>query len=729
MIAPDLAQAEQFLQAIDPQADAWTFQTADDHYEKRGYLAKPLHGPLSQHAAALERLQAKGAGVFVTINETDGKGRKTENIIRVRAVYADYDVADPARFDSLELPLQPSVIVESSPGKHHVYWLVDDLALKQFQPLQKRIIELLGTDGQVNDLPRPMRLPGFWHQKTSKENPEPQPFQTRLVELDTNRLYTAAELLEAFPAVPASEPPERAQTPPRVTDDRYAQAALERAIGAVASKLIGERNAELNRQAFGLYGLAKAGRLNEAEVTDVLERAAASTGLAEGEITATLDSARGKARPRYENLPDAWVRPPAAAAAPAPSHPDGHPLARVLPDEPLRPPAWLLPGFLAEGITLIAGGHGVGKTTALLPLAAGVAGMHRNDWPLAPKRWRHVVYITEDPDQAMRIIHGLADDLGITAAVIRERLHLVAAYRLPADRIVTVGEIYRERFTRTVDKVELLPLVVLDTQAATVELENENDNSEASQAVAAFKQRFEGLPLWIVAHLAKMDMSRKDAQGMSARGAGAWGADANTTAFLIREGQGSDATRWLALGKWRFEPRWPELVLESHCKTVQANDAWGDPELLTLRWAIATPPQVSRAELAAQARELEREQSAASLAEEIIRAVEQASDKREPLSRSAVRAKVGRNRGAVYAMIDSLLAENKLYEVEVPSNLRLNPAKKAYLIALSDDERAALADGKEPPAARLEVPASWRKPLVPDGDERTTENGDSGDAK
>ena len=34
-----------------------------------------------------------------------------------------------------------------------------------------------------------------------------------------------------------------------------------------------------------------------------------------------------------------------------------------------RPPVWMLPNFIAEGIVLIAGGHGVGKTTTLLPLA------------------------------------------------------------------------------------------------------------------------------------------------------------------------------------------------------------------------------------------------------------------------------------------------------------------------------------------------------------------------
>jgi len=43
---------------------------------------------------------------------------------------------------------------------------------------------------------------------------------------------------------------------------------------------------------------------------------------------------------------------------------------------------------------------------------------------------------------------------------VRERLHLVDAVRLDPQFVATVGDTYRQQFTRNVDGVEVLPLVV-----------------------------------------------------------------------------------------------------------------------------------------------------------------------------------------------------------------------------------------------------------------------------
>jgi hypothetical protein len=37
------------------------------------------------------RLNAGGAGVYVTVNQTNGKGRKATDIVRVRALFVDLD--------------------------------------------------------------------------------------------------------------------------------------------------------------------------------------------------------------------------------------------------------------------------------------------------------------------------------------------------------------------------------------------------------------------------------------------------------------------------------------------------------------------------------------------------------------------------------------------------------------------------------------------------------------
>ncbi|MEG8242950.1 hypothetical protein MKS77_15870 [Acinetobacter baumannii] len=62
--------------------------------------------------------------MFVCVNETDLKGRKSDNIIRVRALCADFDAPDSHRVEwLLSLSLPPNMIIESSPGKHHAYWV------------------------------------------------------------------------------------------------------------------------------------------------------------------------------------------------------------------------------------------------------------------------------------------------------------------------------------------------------------------------------------------------------------------------------------------------------------------------------------------------------------------------------------------------------------------------------------------------------------------------------
>ena len=191
---------------------------------------------------------------------------------------------------------------------------------------------------------------------------------------------------------------------------------------------------------------------------------------------------------------------PEAQAGKQPAPPEPHHLTRFVDiGQQPEPPNWLLPGFIAEGVVMIAGGHGVGKTTAILPLSLAVAGVHPQQYELAPEHWRHVIYITEDTAQAGRIIAGYGEHLdwpggrGVPDR-IRERLHVVEARRAGAGYVALAGEYYREHYSRTITSTgadgqqytaELLPLVVIDTLAATIHLENENDNSEASAAIAA----------------------------------------------------------------------------------------------------------------------------------------------------------------------------------------------------------------------------------------------------
>jgi len=182
-LTADLVVAERFLTLLTDGAPI-TFQTFADSSDGR-HLARILHGTLADHGNALQTLNQAGAGVFLMVNAGDGQGRKSENVVRVRALFADLDGAplDPV----LVARPEPHLIIESSPGRYHAYWLIKDCPLDRFTPLQAALAVKFVSDTKVKDLPRVMRLPGFWHQKA-------EPFQSRILAENTVAPYTVAEL-------------------------------------------------------------------------------------------------------------------------------------------------------------------------------------------------------------------------------------------------------------------------------------------------------------------------------------------------------------------------------------------------------------------------------------------------------------------------------------------------------------------------------------------------------
>lgn len=226
-LQPNVAHTAFMLKALEPSFPnaEFTFQTFDDSKERKDpKLAKIFNGKFGQFSQDLVNLNQTGAGLFVTVNQTDGKGRKAENIIGVRAVFVDFDTADQNRLNKLlslsEIPI-PSFIVESSPAKHHAYWICDGLPLDQFTKFQKKLIQYFTNKGDtpdsLKDLPRVMRLCGFWHNKS-------EPFQSKIVypsdlKSDIKR-YSLDEMRDFYatlPKVEQSTPASVSPTPPPKT--------------------------------------------------------------------------------------------------------------------------------------------------------------------------------------------------------------------------------------------------------------------------------------------------------------------------------------------------------------------------------------------------------------------------------------------------------------------------------------------------------------------------------
>lgn len=177
---PDFAVASQFLSRLESVQGNLTFQAFDDR-KKKGAKPRPakiLHGTLAQRWPELLRLNSGGYGIHVTINLCDGRGRKKENMRAVRAFALDLDGSplDPV-LKACEGRLPPHAVVESSPGRFHVWFFVDPRAfeLAEFGPIQLGLAKRFGGDESVKDLPRVLRIPGSVHWKG------PNPVRSKIV--------------------------------------------------------------------------------------------------------------------------------------------------------------------------------------------------------------------------------------------------------------------------------------------------------------------------------------------------------------------------------------------------------------------------------------------------------------------------------------------------------------------------------------------------------------------
>src|SRR5262245_32258786 len=130
----DVTEAERFLSVLDGESETFVIARGDDDKERRKRLVQEAaaagrpaptlwehrHGSLISTQLWLQELQAAGWGSFVAVQAMRGAKCLANNVGYIRAVYAEIDIAEPLA----PWPIEPSMIVESSPGKYHVYWVV-----------------------------------------------------------------------------------------------------------------------------------------------------------------------------------------------------------------------------------------------------------------------------------------------------------------------------------------------------------------------------------------------------------------------------------------------------------------------------------------------------------------------------------------------------------------------------------------------------------------------------
>ena len=235
----------------------------------------------------------------------------------------------------------------------------------------------------------------------------------------------------------------------------------------------------------------------------------------------------------------------------------------------LKPIRYMVKGFWAHSFMVLAGQPGIGKTTAIISLCMVMAGLQAKDCELTATKKRKTIIVTEDSDQVERTLTGYARHYGISANALSEWFVIIDAKRSNVKDLLMLAH---NVINHTVDNVR--PLLVLDTANATMDIDNENDNSEVGAYIAALKQTIYiqlDTPVCIITHTNKT-ISKSDSDA-TARGASAFTGDATLTGVLFED---ETKTRYMRLVKTRYQPNFREIKFQSDVFADTVLDEDGD---------------------------------------------------------------------------------------------------------------------------------------------------------
>lgn len=369
------------------------------------------------------------------------------------------------------------------------------------------------------------------------------------------------------------------------------------------------------------------------------------------------------------------------------SHPITLASRRIGLQKALKAPSFVIDGIIPDGVGVIAGSAGIGKTTGIIPLAAIAAGFSSHLSDIKAKRRRHVIVLTEDDSQASRLLFGMTEWLTLDSGkkVMLDELaswiHLYSSSRLSALNLrnnLREASIYTNRVVTNhgVD-IDIPPLVIIDTAAANFDLSNENSNAEISAFMAVLKEMHAntGMSIWVVAHLAKTAKGANidEMDSLSARGGGAWEADANWTAVLSAD---DDGKRILKMNKRRVELHFNEIYFQSVTHSKLATDEFGDEVMIDYRFVTPMRSDYG-SRIAEKMKPLE---------EQVLRSLSCL----EYPSKNELQNDLGGKSTKIKAVIDSMLNRGILVECPLPPNEK-KKGRKTY-IAISANSLGAAND-------------------------------------
>ncbi|MGN0634273.1 MAG: DNA polymerase [Oscillospiraceae bacterium] len=153
---------------------------------------------LSTILPELKEHNAHDRGIFYVVNYG---GHTDKEITRINAQYVEMDniSIEEQKKKIKEFPLPPSLVIQTLRSLH-VYFFVDETAtVEDFRPIQKQLVKYFDGDPACVNESRVMRLPGFYHCKTST------PVKVNCLCFHPERVYTQQDIAKHLP--PLEEKP------------------------------------------------------------------------------------------------------------------------------------------------------------------------------------------------------------------------------------------------------------------------------------------------------------------------------------------------------------------------------------------------------------------------------------------------------------------------------------------------------------------------------------------
>lgn len=193
MMSFDESQARPFIKLLHGDEEAnvcWQVfhdsQTSADTYNN----PVTFHARLQDAIDFFKGVKPYNYGIYCTLNRTDGNGRALENIRGYSFVFADFDNTVIG-----DLPLEPHLITQRDATHSHCYWRVSGMVTDDiFKRCQKRAAVYLGTDRQVFDPSRVVRVAGSYNCKNHLN-----PMMYNIVKIEADKpAYTVDEFETGF---------------------------------------------------------------------------------------------------------------------------------------------------------------------------------------------------------------------------------------------------------------------------------------------------------------------------------------------------------------------------------------------------------------------------------------------------------------------------------------------------------------------------------------------------